>query len=236
MKTLNNMRALVIDDDKFMQVVFRRLASTLPFLDIEYVHSPLLAMELLQEKSYDMIFLDVEMPDFSGFQFLKQMDGLPPVVIVSGYEKYAVRSYNFEVIDYLVKPVVKKHFHRAVFRTRKLQFEKKSTQHKSNFIYVKKGDYYTALEINKISWITIDSDYLHIHTQDEEEFILIKPLKVFLNELPAHKFLRVHRSYAVAIDQIEKFSETDSTIIVNGREIPVSRTYRHTLKDKLRLM
>lgn len=181
--------------------------------------------ELLKVECPDLIFLDIEMPYINGIDFLRGLPNPPKVIITSAYEQYALKGYELNVIDYLLKPISFNRFLRAVNKAHEIfQMERNTTN--EPHIFVKTGKQIKRIDIGNILYVESLGNYVKIHTAETKEIVNMT-LKNLLEVLPTGMFLQVHRSYVVQTDKVTAI-EGNMARIGNDR-VPISRN----LKDKV---
>lgn len=190
------------------------------------------ASKFLSREEVDLVFLDVEMPDLSGLELAETFGPDQMVIIISGKEDYAAKAFDLNVVDYLVKPVSRPRFIKAINKVMKLVGGKVSKD-ASNKIYVKVDNQLVGILMDDILFIEALADYVKIHTP-EKRYIVYSSMKGIENRLPAEKFIRVHRSFIVNLGKIESLE--DNTIYVDGTSIPVGGTYQKKLMGRLNLL
>ena len=225
------LKTSIIDDDKLSRFVVKKYIDKTNFLHFhkEY-ESAIDAAEDPEINSADIIILDGEMPRLSGLDFLDKMNLKPKVIITSINCEYAVKAFDFNVIDFLAKPVSFSRFLQSVYRAQtRIESEAHSLPN-GNHIYIRSNNGYTRINFEEILYVEAYSDYMNIHTQ-KERFTALSTMKAIEERLPKDKFIRVHRSYLVHIDKINRFE--DNMIRLGDKIIPVSRSCRENLVKQL---
>ena len=188
------------------------------------------AISFLREKSIDLIFLDIQMEEFTGIQFLKTVKDRPKVIITTAYDKYAVKGYELDVIDYLLKPFTFDRFIQSIEKVSAIQTNGlASTSNKC--IFVKTEYRLEKIEINDILYIEGMSEYLGIVTI-QKRIMTLQNFGAIAEILPDDNFVRVHKSYLVAIDKIKSIER--NRIKINDKIIALSDTYKEMFFDKLK--
>lgn len=226
------MKCIIVDDDPLMVHILETLISEVDFLDVAGTASNINeAIKILETNKVDLIFLDVEMPQITGIEFLRvfQLNNTQ-VVIVSSHKKYAIESYEFEVADYLLKPIDKERFLKAVFKV-KTKFTK--TQKEKKNIFIRQNSSFQSIQLKEIEYIESVGDYITIHTESEK-FTIHSSLKKMELLLPENEFIRIHNSYIIRIDKIMKYE--DNLVYIRDTSIPVSRAQKNRLFDKLNIL
>ncbi len=234
------MNCIIIDDDLLSRKIVEGFIEKTEFLNlIGSYDNALDSLKIFQEEEpVDLIFLDVEMPEMSGLEFLNTLDSPPMIIIVSGQEKYALEAYEYDVIDYLLKPLELARFYKAVNKAQKRFQEKESISNYPEEIFIKKkNSTLVRLRYDDILWVEALENYVTVNTR-KEKFTIHFTMKAIENKLPSTKFKRVHRSYIINIQQIEQIE--DNSVIMrldNGAKvIPIGKSYRDNLMDDLNLI
>lgn len=191
------------------------------------------ALEFLSRQEVDLIWLDVEMPVMSGFELLEKLPFMPFVVLTTTKTEYAFDAYQYRVTDYLKKPISLPRFNLAVEKVLE-----QSGRTRTNLIserqeiYIKTDGRYLRLPFNQITYIENTGDYVKIFTTDQTH-VVYTTMK-YLEERLGSQFIRVHRSYIVHLDKIVDIEE--NTLVVGGKVIPISRTNKPELMNRLNLL
>jgi DNA-binding LytR/AlgR family response regulator len=187
------------------------------------------AISFLKDNSVDLIFLDIQMEEFTGIQFLETIKQRPKVIITTAYDQYAVKGYELEVTDYLLKPFT---FDRFVLAVEKVYNAIRTRQEPaySDSIFVKTEYRIEKIKLSEILYVEGMNEYLKIVTSDKKIMTLLS-FKSIEKLLPADNFIRVHKSYFVAIDKIESIER--NRIKINKMLIPVSDTYKSLFFNKI---
>lgn len=230
-------KTIAIDDEP---LALQRLISYIektPFLELsDSFESALTALEFIEKEKVDLIFLDIQMPDLSGTEFVRTLKNAPKIIFTTAYEKYAIEGFKLDAIDYLLKPYGYDEFLIAARKAKKyIQLENSSennTDTNNEFLFVK-SDYKTKKIIfSDILYIEGLKDYIKVYLVNEVNPLLsINSLKSLEQKLPSNKFMRVHRSFIVNLDRIEIIER--SRIVFGKVYIPVSDQYKDKFQDYL---
>jgi len=230
------MKAILIDDEPLAINVLKNYVDQIKELQlIQTFTNAIDASSFLQRNEVDIIFLDINMPIMNGLDLLGALNSKAMVVMTTAHEEYAVKSYELEAIDYLVKPIPFPRFLKTIHRIIKLRegLPKSNTQTKSEnpsiFIKIDKKKL-QKIYLDDIIVIESLKDYIRIKTKSNK-FIIHKTLSSFTDELPSDKFIRIHRSYTVAIDKIEAVE--GNSIEVQGIRYTIGRSYLNEVKGKI---
>jgi DNA-binding LytR/AlgR family response regulator len=187
------------------------------------------AISYLKENSVDLIFLDIQMEEFTGIQFLETIKQRPKVIITTAYDKYAVKGYEFDVADYLLKPFTFERFVQAVERVFN-NVKEKLTLASNDYLFVKTEYRLEKIKVSEILYIEGMNEYLRIVTEDKKVMTL-QNFKSIVKMLPKNNFIRVHKSYIVAIDKIESIER--NRIKIQKMIIPISDSYNEIFFNKI---
>lgn len=194
------------------------------------------AYNVLQEKKIDLLFLDIEMPGMTGLELTRNLGHLKPVIIFTTSKKeYAVEAFELNVADYIVKPVTTARFLQAVDKARIiLESDKEQMNAEADeFVFIRDSNIIRRLKMDDIIYAEAMGDYVKIFTA-QKFYAIHSTLKTVEERLPASKFLRVHRSYIVAINKIDTIQE--GALIINGKPIPVADSYRAALNKRMNIL
>jgi two-component system, LytTR family, response regulator LytT len=228
---------IAIDDEPLaLQLVTGYIEKTAGLKLIGKFDNPLDASDFLIDKSVDLIFVDIQMPDLSGIEFTRLLEKGPKIIFTTAYEKYALEGYKLEIVDYLLKPFSYEEFLTAIHKVQKiLRLEQKFSEKvdvNNEFLFLKSDYKIKRINFNEILYIEGLKDYVKVYIHNTPKPILsLTSLKLLESKLPCNKFMRVHRSFIV---NLEKIDTIDRKRIVFGKEyIPVSDQYRDKFQEFL---
>jgi DNA-binding LytR/AlgR family response regulator len=226
------MNCIIVDDEYISREILTRLVERVKGLDlVGSCESARSAKSLLHDKKVDLIFLDVEMPELSGIDFLDMLDDEKPMIIfVTSKEEYAVKAFDFEAVDYLLKPVQKDRFNRAVEKAIDLFESKQSVQSGMTHLFVKKDGNLVRIRLSSILYVEAAADYMIIFTESER-FIVHTTMKGLIERLPEDEFARIHRTYTVRLDKVEAIE--DQAVVVAGKSLAIGGTYKKDFLQQL---
>ena len=224
-------RCLVVDDEPLALDILEDYISKVPFLTlVKTTTSAIEGLSLVQSDKVDLVFLDVQMPELTGIQFLKIINGKCDVILTTAYSQYALDGYELDVVDYLLKPIAFDRFYKAAQKVLQnngtgntIPQEQSSTTSKHDFIFVKTEHKIQKIYLDDILYIEGLKDYISIFTKTER-IITLQNMKKMEESLPSKSFIRVHKSYIVAIGKIESIER--SRIQIGDKTIPIGDTYR----------
>lgn len=225
------MKAIAIDDEPIALEIVRSHASKVPFLDLKAEFTDAFkALAYLQTESVDLIFLDIKMPDMSGIEFFNALSKKPLLIFTTAYSEHAVTGYELDAVDYLLKPFSLSRFIKGCNKALELYNSRNSAETSDHF-YIKTGYEQLKAHYEDVLYLEATGNYVTFALKDKS--ILSRSTFVeAVNLLPSRKFVRVHRSYLVAISKIEKAERHQVT--VGGKKIPVSEAYRQNLAAVLK--
>ncbi|MES2111347.1 MAG: LytTR family DNA-binding domain-containing protein [Bacteroidota bacterium] len=219
-------RCLLVDDEPLAISLLENHISKLDFLEVSATcpNAPK-AMEVLRQQEIDLLFLDIQMPDISGIDFLKTFRNAPKTIITTAYREFALDGYDLDIVDYLLKPITFDRFFKATERyMRTLQnttLVPPNTE--PGFIFIKSGYNQVKIEFADILYIESVKDYIRLHTREKEVIAKYK-ISDIETELSGKGFLRTHRSFIVNLNNIAAFNAND--IMIGTAEIPIGESYK----------
>ncbi len=224
-------RCLVVDDEPLALDILEDYISKVPFLTlVKTTTSAIEGLSLVQSDAIDLVFLDVQMPELTGIQFLKIINGKCDVILTTAYSQYALDGYELDVVDYLLKPIAFDRFYKAAQKVLQnngnghtAAQEQPAASGNHDFIFVKTEHKIQKIYLDDILYIEGLKDYISIFTKTER-IITLQNMKKMEESLPAKSFIRVHKSYIVAIGKIESIER--SRIQIGEKIIPIGDTYR----------
>ena len=233
------MQCIIIDDDKVSRLVIEKYIKKTDFLELtEIFDNAEDAANFFNSKNKtELIFLDIEMPGMSGVEFLEILDNLPQIIVVSAKEKYALQAIEFDVTDYLLKPVSYSRFLKAGTRA-KNKYEEEAAKLSPEGIFIKSSSSsFVRLFYDDVLFIEAMENYVLIQTTTKKHTIHFT-MKALLEKLPSGKFIRVHRSFIVNRDKIERI---DNNLIFmqsleKSKSIPLSKSYKDDFMKKLNIV
>ncbi len=234
------MNCIIIDDDPLSRKIIEGFIDKTEVLNlVGSFENALNSFHVFEkEEPIDLIFLDVEMPEMSGLEFLNTLDSPPMIIIVSGQEKYALEAYEYDVVDYLLKPLALPRFYKSISKAQKRFQERESISKFPEEIFIKKkNSTLVRLRYDDILWVEALENYVTVNTF-KEKFTIHFTMKAIENKLPLGKFKRVHRSYIVNINQIDQIEDNNVIMKIDHgtKIIPIGKSYRDNLMDDLNLI
>ena len=229
-------RCIVIDDERLAREYIINYIAKIPQLELlGDFNSPLKAMDLIKEKKVDLIFLDIQMPDITGINFMKSLDHKPDVIFTTAYQEYAIEGFNINATDYLLKPFSFERFFQAVNKVidklemksdnRNLAIEPDSIQTKiaDTYLTVRADRKLYKINFDHIKFIEGQRAYVTFHTENKK-ITALASLKELEDALPKEDFIRIHKSYIVSVKEI--LSLEGNILEVNNTKLPVGKSYK----------
>jgi two-component system LytT family response regulator len=220
-------RVVAIDDEPLALRQLELYIAKVPFLELAASCSSAAAAGPFLDGA-DAVFLDINMPDLSGMDFIKSMQNPPAVIFTTAYSEYAVEGFRVNAVDYLLKPFSFKEFLASCEKLREhLRMKEALSARETGPVLHFKADYKTiSIDAGKIVYVEGMSEYIRIFLSDQQSpVIVLYSLKHLMKLLPANRFMRIHRSYIIALSHIAEASRT-SVRLDNGKTLPVGELYR----------
>ena len=227
---------IAIDDEPLALKQLESYIKKTPFLDLKAsLHSASEAKAFLKGNDIDVVFTDINMPDCSGMQFVKELENPPLVVFSTAYEEYAVESFRIDAIDYLLKPDSYQEFLKAAVKVKQYH-EWKSAKNENDeelptdeYFFVRADNQNVKIFTQNILYVEAMSEYIRIHFKEGKPLMTFLSIKLMMETLPSDRFMRIHRSHIIALDSIKSFHRNEVEL-TDGSVLPVSATYKEDLQ------
>jgi DNA-binding LytR/AlgR family response regulator len=230
---MERMTCVIVDDNAVDAEYLQLMVANTYFLALKGVfNNAIEANAYLLHNSVQLVFMDIDMPVINGMDYYKNMTNPPICIFVTSHSEYAWEGFEAQAFDYILKPVKKERFNATMLRLQEyIQVKQRADLYESTIeeqtITIKEGNVKHIINLNDILFIEALNDYSKVVTKTKKILTLSK-LKHFLEKLPAEQFTRVHRSYAIAINKIEKADTND--IYIQNTQIPIGKTFKNSLK------
>ncbi|MBT30555.1 MAG: DNA-binding response regulator [Thalassobius sp.] len=225
------MDCIIIEDQPPAQRILKKFSEDIGTLNLKGIFSDAIqAMTFLRNNKIDLIFLDIHLPKLSGIDFLKTIQNPPHVILTTAFAEYALESYEFNVVDYLLKPFSFERFVKAISRVPVEKQEATVTTEQgknslfSDVLFLKSGYEHFKITINDIIYIQSDADYTEVFLKDKK-YLSTETLQHWIELLNPNQFVRVHKSYIINATKIQKIVAS-KVYLTDGKEIPIGRTYK----------
>ncbi|MBT8299580.1 MAG: LytTR family DNA-binding domain-containing protein [Maribacter sp.] len=227
-KTLNT---IIVEDSEAQRTIFTKLVkghSNLNFLGAYSSGIP--ALSSIRQNQVDLVLLDIELPIVSGFDLLESLEVPPMIILISSKADYAMKAFDYDILDYLQKPVKKTRFKKAIDRALAQQHINTSLKDEDDFVDVTVNFQKKKIYLSSIKWIQAFGDYIKIVT-NEGDFLILSTMKAFLKRMPDNQFVRIHKSFIVNVSKVDNWSATK--VEVEGTKLPMSRSRKEELEEVL---
>lgn len=233
-------KCIIVEDEPIAVEILETYINNLPELELTAkCQNAVEAFRVLQNSSFDLMFLDIHMPQISGLEFMKTLSNPPKIIITTAHRKYAVEGFELDVVDYLLKPVSFERFMKAVdkyYQRSKsalaANYEFSSPPNEEPFVYVKADRKVVKVFLKDILYLESMKDYVVIFQKDKK-IVTKDNISFFEHRLPQNMFLRIHRSYIVSISKIH--SVTKTSVEICNKELPISRNYKNSVLKTLKI-
>ncbi|NLR93915.1 LytR/AlgR family response regulator transcription factor [Flammeovirga agarivorans] len=224
---MNNHKVLIIDDEPISRRITKNFLSQIEGYEvIGEASSANEGFPLLLKHDIDLIFLDIEMPEINGLDFLRSIANPPKVIIISAYREYAIEGYDLNVVDYLLKPVALERFQLAIQKFEDAAPNRKQLKkYLDEFLFVRSDRKHYKIDFDQVVFIESKGDYLYIHQQDEN--IKTKETISRIEQKLPEQFIRIHRSYIVNMNHVKALNK--EFVEIGDEMLPVSKSFRESI-------
>lgn len=225
------LKCIAIDDEPLALDIISGYIEKNPHLEFEgrFTNS-MKALEFLEKNPMDLLFIDIQMPDLTGFQIIERLNIKPLIIFTTAYGEYAIDGFKVNAIDYLLKPIDYPDFEKAVDKALQWQSAKTNVRSNKKFLYIKSGYKIIRLNFDDITYIQGMSEYIKIHFSASKPIMSLLSLKILEGQLPPERFMRVHKSFIVNLDKVN-IVERGEIYYDDGTVIPVSPQYKDKFSD-----
>jgi DNA-binding LytR/AlgR family response regulator len=225
-------RCAIVDDSTLQRLSIVKLIDNHPSLSLSAEYNNAIEAKMgLANTDIDLIFLDIEMPILSGFDLLDDLTNKPQIIFVTGKTKYAFKAFDYDAVDYLRKPISKERFLNAVHKAITIhKLKNEDSFDDEDFIFVKSNLKKRKVFLNELRYIEALGDYVKLVT-DHDALVVLSTMKAFETILPEDRFMRIHKSYIVNLDKVERYNS--KVIELDNEELPLSRNRKSKLIEAL---
>lgn len=225
------MRCVIVDDEQLARDVLEMYVTNNHDLQLVGIcKNAREALNIIENQVVDVMFLDIQMPDVSGMNLVKSMKNPPLVVFTTAYEDYALEGYEVSAIDYLLKPFSPERFDKAVEKVKTIiGLQHNASNDDEDYMFVRADYQDVKIKFSEIQYVEGLKDYVKI-VLSEKKIITLMNIKGILEKLPDDRFVRVHKSYIVALDKIQ--SAKGRSLVIGDKEIPIGLTFRDDFKKR----
>jgi two-component system response regulator LytT len=235
------MNCIIIDDEEMARAIMTQMITVHPELNLmQEFPNAMQAIKFLNSNDVDLIFLDIHMPDFTGFDLIQSLKNPPKIILVTSDKNFAIEAFEYEcIVDYLVKPITEDRFQKAIQKVNAYKITSKATEIKpivednANEFYINIDRRLIKIEMASVNIVEAKGDYIHIKTESKN-YVVHSTLKKIEDKLPKDLFLKVHRSFIINTKKIIDIE--DNSVLISKDVIPVSRANRPELMKRLNLL
>lgn len=230
---MNTKKCIIVDDEPAAHYVLINYIQRNPQLElVQQFYNGVDAMNFLRKNKIDLLFLDIDMPEITGLELLKIMPSSPKTILTTAYSEFALESYEYGVIDYLLKPIYFPRFLKAIDRFFLMELPEQFTpEETASSVTVKVDGYFMDVELNQLLYAQSFGNYVKLITKTKT-YLASATTNELQNSLPENLFMRIHKSYIVALDKIEAMDKDH--VLINRIKIPVGITYKRELSEWLK--
>lgn len=242
-------KAIIIDDEPLSREIIKAYLKNFPEVElVQECGDGFEGVKAIQQHQPDLIFLDIQMPKITGFEMLELIEQKPAVIFITAFDSFAIKAFEANAVDYLLKPVAEDRFRTAILKWKsnlvpanpepveKVLTTMATSNAQNSRVVVKTGAKVKIIPVHEIQYLEADDDFVKITTA-EGQFLKNKTMQFYEDSLDPMQFVRVHRSYIVSVQQITRIDpyqkETHMAVLRNGKQIPVSKTGYGKLKSIL---
>lgn len=227
---MKKIKCIIVDDEPLAVSLIGSYVEKVPFLELVFsTENPIEALEFIQKNEAELVFLDIQMPELTGINFMKIVGDKMKYILATAYSEYALEGYEHNVVDYLLKPISFDRFNKSILKAKE-RFPLDETKENSHFFVKSSGQQY-RINFNEILYVESIKDYVNIKTETQE-YIVLDTLKSLENHLPEN-FARVHKSFILNIDKVKSIG-LKKVILISENEVPIGEIYKLNLLEKLK--
>lgn len=224
-------KCIIIDDEPIAIKYLREYVNTIPELLLTGTYQNAKeALPLIQNQEVDLIFIDIEMPEISGLEFVKTLETAPAIIFTTAYPQYAVEGFNLNAVDYLLKPIGLERFKQAIQKVHKeISIQAGLQPIENKFIFLKNGYKSEKIDIQDIIFIAGNKEYATYYTKSGRTYLKNERLKNLEKDYQPYGFIRIHKSYLINTRYIKKIF--NNNVEIQGETIPIGRAYREQIRQ-----
>ncbi|WP_415329365.1 LytR/AlgR family response regulator transcription factor [Chryseobacterium sp. MMS23-Vi53] len=228
---MSKIKCIIVDDEPLAISLLESYVQEIPFLELVFsTENPIEALEFIQNNESDLVFLDIQMPELTGINFMKILGDKQKYILTTAYSEYALEGYEHNIVDYLLKPISFERFYKSALRAQE-RFTFNENREESHF-FVKSSGQQHRINFEDIFYVESIKDYVNIKTS-EQEYIVLDTLKSMEQQLSEISFVRIHKSFIINLNQIKSF-DSKKVILFSDQEIPIGESYRNNFLTKLK--
>jgi DNA-binding LytR/AlgR family response regulator len=229
---IKTISCLIVDDEPIARKGLENYVRQTGFLDLKDSCEDAFQLDdRLKKERVDLLFLDIQMPQLTGLEYIKRLSDPPKVIFTTAHAEYALQGFELDVLDYLLKPISKERFDKACWKARDYFDFKSAASLSKDFIFVKAEGKFEKLYFNEIMYVEAMENYLSIFTTNKNRLIVLSTLKSFLLSLPPEKFVQTHKSFIIAVDRVSRIE--GNSLVIGEVQIPVARKNKQHVMEFL---
>jgi DNA-binding LytR/AlgR family response regulator len=229
------MNCLIVDDEDMSRTIVQHFVEQTNFLNlVQSCSDAIQAANVLQQNPVDVLFLDIEMPHMTGMELVKSLQVKPQVIFITSRSDYAVEAFEYNVTDYLVKPITYARFLKAVTKAKDIFDTQQPVQLHAKDLYIKTDSKIVKLNLKDLLYVEALADYVMFYTANGNRHVVHSTMKGVEKKLNSGEFIRVHRSFIINIEKIDSIE--DLSIVINKKLIPIGASYKDGFLKKLNIL
>jgi DNA-binding LytR/AlgR family response regulator len=229
------MNCLIVDDEDMSRTIVQHFVEQTNFLNlVQSCSDAIQAANVLQQTPVDVLFLDIEMPHMTGMELVKSLQVKPQIIFITSRTDYAVEAFEYNVTDYLVKPITYARFLKAVTKAKEQFDAQQPVQLHSKDLYIKTDSKIVKLNLKDLLYVEALADYVMFYTANGSRHVVHSTMKGVEKKLNSGEFIRVHRSFIINIEKIDAIE--DLSIVINKKLIPIGASYKDGFLKKLNIL
>lgn len=227
---MKKIKCIVVDDEPLAVSLIGNYVEKVPFLELVFsTENPIEALEFIKKNEAELVFLDIQMPEITGINFMKIVGDKMKYILTTAYSEYALEGYEHNVVDYLLKPISFDRFNKSILKAKE-RFPLDDAKESGHF-FVKSSGQQHRISFNEILYVESIKDYVNIKTE-AQEYIVLDTLKSLENQLPEN-FRRVHKSFILNTEKVKSIG-LKKAVLTSEQEIPIGESYKMNLLDKIK--
>lgn len=225
-------RCIVIDDEPLaLNVLADYIRQTDGLQLVDITTSPIKGLQRIQNNEANLVFLDIQMPELTGIQVMKIIDQRCKVILTTAYPEFALEGYEYNVTDYLLKPVSFERFTKAIQKLPAAVAAETTKAPQQEYFFVKSEYKLLRIDFSQVLYLESLRDYVAIHTADGNKILTLQSMSSFEKELPSRLFARIHKSYIISISKISFIEK--NRVVIGNKFLPVGETYKTAFLQKI---
>lgn len=228
---MNKIKCVIVDDEPLAISLLENYVQKIPFLELVFSsENPIDALEYIQNNNADLVFLDIQMPELTGINFMKIVGDKLKYILTTAYSEYALEGYDHNIVDYLLKPISFERFYKSALKAQeRFSFNENKTD---SYFFVKSSGQQHRINVDEVLYIESIKDYVNVRTV-HQEYIVLDTLKSLEQQLAELSFVRIHKSFIINTNQIKSLAPK-KVVLFSEQEIPIGDMYRGNFLKKLK--